>query len=134
MGSDAMISFLYKGYFTKDICRMSADPSASAPVDARVAIPAFSPDPDDDLTTAAFPILPDAVVAGDIEHTVDVPVSVTEIDIIRRLVAVDFNHDSWKDYESTHWQQFPAHYIVYKANSVINIPSVNGSPVPHTHV
>ena len=94
----------------------NADPMASSPLDEGIPIPGVEADPDDDIATAAFPILPDAVVAGDIEDTVDVPELVTEVEIIRRLLAVDFNHDSWKDYEPTHWQQLPAYYIVYKAN------------------
>ena len=52
-----------KDSFPESICRKSADPSASNPVDEGVAIPASGPDINDDLA-AAFPILPDAIPAG----------------------------------------------------------------------
>ena len=119
-----------KDTFPKNICT-SADPIASAPIDEGVAIPALSPDIDDDLA-AVFPILPDAMPAGDIQDNNTVPESVTEVEIIRRLLTVDLNHDSWQAYESTHWQSYPAYYIVYKANSNINMPAINGkNGAPH---
>ena len=97
-----------RGTFPRALCLGSADPAASSPSEEGVAIPGVEVDPNDDLTDAPLPVLPDVVPTEDAEVRVDLPESVTEIEIIRRLLAVDFNHESWQDYESTHWQMFPA--------------------------
>ena len=118
--------------FPKELCLGNADPAATSPSEEGVAIPGVEVDPNDDLTDAPFPVLPDVLPTEEAEVRSDLPESVTEIEIIRRLLAVDFTRESWQDYESTHWQMFPAYYIVYKANSVINMPAVNGkSGAPH---
>ena len=105
-----------KDAFPKELCLGNTDPAASGPLEEGVAVPGAEVDPNDDLMDAPFPTLPDVIPSEEPDVRVDIPESVTEIEIIRRLLAVDFNHDSWKDYESTHWQMFLAYYIVYKAN------------------
>ena len=61
-----------KDTFPKEICRGGNDPISAAPLDEGVPIPALRPDIDDDLA-APFPILPDAMPAGDIEDNTTVP-------------------------------------------------------------
>ena len=108
------------------------------PADLRGSVPspaAFSPTEvvDRDVPVEADPALdvaespfPDMIGVGEPEDRSSAPESVTEIEILRKLLTIDFNHASWTGHETTHWQQNNAYYIVYKANSNINMPSING--------
>ena len=71
-------------------------------------------------------------VGEDAEDTTARPESITEIDILQKLLQVDFSHPSWNEFESTHWQSYPGFHLVYKPNSIINMPQINGrSGAPH---
>ena len=100
----------------RGLCLGLTDPAASSPLHEGAAMRGAEVDPVDVPTDAPFPVLPDVIPTEEADVRVDLPESVTEIEIVRRLLAVDFNNECCKDYESTHWQMFPAYYIVYKAN------------------
>ena len=71
-------------------------------------------------------------VGDDVEDTTARPETITEIDILKKLLEVDFSHVSWHGYESTHWQSYPGFYLVYKPNSTMNMPAINGrNGAPH---
>lgn len=68
--------------------------------------------PDADVHQSPFPA--SSGIGEDVEDTAARPESFTEIDILKKLLQVDFSHPSWTGFESTHWQSYPGFYLVYK--------------------
>jgi len=85
-------------------------------------------DPDTDIHQSPFPA--SSGVGEDVEDTTSRPESITEIDILKKLLQVDFCHSSWTNFDTTTWQSHPGVYLVYKSNNTVNMPQINGRGVP----
>ena len=93
---------------------------------------AAATEPDVDVHQSPFPA--SSGVGEDVEDTTPRPESITEIDILKKLLQVDFSHPSWTDFQSTTWQSYPGFYLVYESNTTINMPQIMGVAVHLTLV
>ena len=60
------------------------------------------------------------------------PKVIIETEILQMLLEDNFMHESWYQYATTEWNRFPGFYIVYKLNSRIDMPALDGrAGAPH---
>ena len=69
---------------------------------------------------------------GTYDDSLSNPTYILESKVLSRVVREDFEADKWLNQTETVWEHQDVVYVVYKANSRINMPALDGrSGAPH---